>query len=383
MRGGRSPHRPHPFCKERQSDRQAGPQQSCYARTLDTSSRTTSVAQRAWCATRSLTEPRDLRPCRPRLPTTTRSASAAAETRCRALARPAGPRGGSRRSAPPAACRRPCRRGQRRARAPRRSRSERCRRDGVRGRRLGRAIDAGDDPPGEVGAGIARDEHGARSLVDQLCRRRAEEDASETALAVAADGDECVLRTLDLTEQLIPRGAANDPSPGVREPLDVAARFLEIPLRLRALLLFVVVGRDGAGPFRRRARRRCRKRRGAPPDPRPAPTPAWPLPQPRASRRSRRGRWQRRSFHFQRSLPTCPIDPGAFVVTSVCDSSFGTSSAGHAAATSKLRPRPRPRRPQPPACSASSIACAAARESLLASTVTSTSPASSRRRWRT
>ena len=211
--------------------------------------------------------------------------------------------GGSRRSAPPAACRRPCHRVQRRATAPRRV----ARRDV--GRRRTRpptrgAIDAGDDPPGEVGAGIARDEHGARSLVYQLCRRRAEEDASETALAVAADGDECVLRTLDLTEQLIPRGAANDPSPGVREPLDVAARFLEIPLRLRALLLFVVVGRDGAGPFRRRARRRCRKRRGAPPDPRPAPTPAWPLPQPRASRRSRRGRWQRRSFHLQRSLPT-------------------------------------------------------------------------------
>jgi hypothetical protein len=49
---------------------------SCYP----CDSRTTSVEQWARCATRSLTEPSALSPCRPRLPTTTRSASAAAET---------------------------------------------------------------------------------------------------------------------------------------------------------------------------------------------------------------------------------------------------------------------------------------------------------------
>ena len=113
-------------------------------------------------------------------------------------------------------------------------------RDGVRGPRLGRAVDAGDDPAREVGAGLARYEHGARSLVDQLCRRRAEDDASETALAVTADDHECVPRTLDLVEQLVPRCAANDPSPGVREPLHVPARLLEILLGPQALLLIVV-----------------------------------------------------------------------------------------------------------------------------------------------
>ena len=89
--------------------------------------------------------------------------------------------------------------------------------DAVRRGRLRRAVDTDHDPSRRQVRGLARQEHRARRIVQQACRRRSEHDPLGASLAVRADDDQRRSPTHGSVDEGMAGGAVNDHGLGGRD----------------------------------------------------------------------------------------------------------------------------------------------------------------------